>query len=115
MPNFSCLNTVVRNPTAAEQVYGFLGAYGVTLAPGDTYEHPGDLMAQLSRRTTEWMALQNCLDDGVLEILSGPQPLVYDAVLDQTKMIGVENGSVVLETPCYETVASSEAESSSEA
>lgn len=46
------LATVVKNPTAAARFYSYLGAHGVTIAAGATYTHNGDLLADLSGKSS---------------------------------------------------------------
>lgn len=63
--------TVVRNTSASEKFFGFLGAHGVKLAAGATYAVDGDLVGSIKNRRA-LKSLQEQLAAGVLTVMKTP-------------------------------------------
>lgn len=109
MANTTCLETKVRNMTGVTATFGFLPPHGKTLTAGQEYTFFGSLPALLQAITSKRKrtAFQNALQNGDIVVVSSPTPFLYDATLDVTKTIKVDNGSVSAADPCGVAYSSS--------
>lgn len=109
MSDTNCMQTKVRNMSGAEAFFGFLPPHGKRLASGEEYTYfgsPDTLYASITKKRHR-TALQNALTDGKIVIVSTPSPIAYDATLDVSKAIGVNNGSASVSDPCWGAYSSS--------
>jgi len=82
-------------------------ASALPLAKRYTYfGSPDTLYASITKKRHR-TALQNALTDGKIVIVSTPSPIAYDATLDVSKAIGVNNGSASVSDPCWGAYSSS--------
>lgn len=111
--SFASLQTTVHNPGSAARTYGYLGAHGDTLAAGETKSYDEDLLAKLSqpRKRRQLAAFKRDLapDSGSprIVLVGTPQQHTYDATLDMTKVVSIDNGSVVAVDPSWGEYSSS--------
>lgn len=90
----SVLYTTVINPTEQSRTYGYLGAHGRTLAAGEQYLHPGNLLDQLASKPRQHAALVRDLDAGDLAIMSTPAPILWDNTADEAKVLVLADGTL---------------------
>jgi hypothetical protein len=88
-----CLKSTVRNISGETLTFSFLPTHGVTLEADeelDMFGSVADAIARASESPGEaqlrLIAFQNALQDGVLEIVKEPNPILNDG--DTSKMIG---------------------------
>lgn len=95
------LSTVVNNTSGASRYFGFLGRHGVTLDAGEEFRISGDLIAKLSAlpRKVKYNALVAELEAGNLALVSTPSQHYFDPTREETKILAVENGAVVIDDP----------------
>lgn len=110
MADTNCFKTKVRNMTGKSAVFGFLPPHGKRLAAGEEYTFfgsPSSLAAAITRKRHR-QAFEDALQNGDLVVVYTPAAHVYDADLDVTKTLGVTNGSVVANEPCWGEYSSSQ-------
>lgn len=108
--NTTCLYTTVQNVSGKERTFGYLGVRGMRLAAGEVVTVRGDLVSKLGNMTSarRFQALERSLDEnGSLEIVSTPAVHIYDAVLDQTKVLALQNNQLGIVDPCWFSSGSS--------
>lgn len=98
----TCIETKVRNMSGKTAFFGFLYPHGKTLTAGQEYTFFGSIESHLSKVTSKRKrdSFKAALDSGKLAIVSSPSPFIYDAELDVTKAVGINNGSVTIIDPC---------------
>lgn len=109
MADITCLQTKVRNMTGGEAFFGFLPPHGKKLAAGEEYTFFGgldSLLASITRKRHR-TALQSALESGDIVIVQSPTPHFYDATLDVTKVLAVQNSVVNDVDPCWGEYSSS--------
>lgn len=101
--------TTVRNMTGREAFFGFLGPRGKRLAAGEEFLIDGDPRQNFSGVTQgrKRRALLAALAAGNLVIVKTPSPLFYDATLDVTKKLKVDNNTVSADDPSWGAYSSS--------
>ena len=107
--SFASIQTKVRNISSKSLFFGYLGAHGVRLAPGEEYSQDGDLVAKLSsnpRKVRQLNGLKADLDS-VLAIVGTPKDHFYDETKDATKVLQVDNGVITAVDPSYGAYSSS--------
>lgn len=100
-----CLYTTVVN-LGPERAYSFLGKHGKRLASGEQFSQPGNLADQLASHPRKFAAFERALTDGSLGVMQTPAVHVYDAELEETQVLGVESGNVILDNPCWGSLES---------
>jgi hypothetical protein len=105
-----CLYSTVRNSSNQRQFFGFLPPHGIFLNPDEEYHVFGDIRESVVRDERALAvrlqkSLENALDDGVMEILKTPAPILYDAEESQQapKMLVLVGGQLAVVAPCWET------------
>lgn len=98
----TCIETKVRNMSGKTAFFGFLYPHGKKLTAGQEYTFFGSIESSLSKVTSKRKrdAFKRAIDSGKLVIVSSPSPFIYDAELDVTKSVGINNGSVTIIDPC---------------
>lgn len=101
MANIDCINTKVRNMSGKAVVFGFLPPHGKRLEAGEEYTFFGTIENLLSRITSgrKRAALESAVKSGDLVVVSSPTPILYDATLDVSKTIKLDNGSLSTTDP----------------
>jgi hypothetical protein len=105
------LYTTVRNLTEADKFFGFLPPHGRTLGSGEEFSFFGSIEGYMNRRVVRdrsRRSLEQALADGILAIVKTPAAFVYDATLDQTKVVGLENAEWVRQDPTWGAYSSSD-------
>ena len=95
MANIDCINTKVRNMSGHSAVFGFLPPHGKKLEAGEEYTFFGSVENLLSRITSgrKRAGFTAAVQSGDLVVVSGPTPILYDATLDVSKTIQLDNGT----------------------
>ena len=101
MANIDCVNTKVRNMSGKAAVFGFLPPHGKKLEAGEEYTFFGSVESLLSKVTSgrKRAGFTAAVQSGDLVVVSGPTPILYDATLDVSKTIALENGSLTVTDP----------------
>lgn len=109
--NTDCLYTSVKNVSGKTRVFGYLGVRGMRLDPDEVVTVRGNLIETLGGKTSarKFKSLERSLDSlSSLEIVSTPAVHLYDAVLDQTKQLAVQNDQLGIVDPCWYSSGSSD-------
>lgn len=95
MANIDCINTTVRNMSGKAAVFGFLPPHGKKLEAGEEYTFFGSIESLLSKVTSgrKRAGFTAAVQSGDLGVVSGPTPILYDATLDVSKTIKLDNDS----------------------
>ena len=95
MANIDCVNTKVRNMSGKAAVCGFLPPHGKKLEAGEEYTFFGSIESLLSKVTSgrKRAGFTAAVQSGDLVVVSGPTPILYDATLDVSKTIKLDNDS----------------------
>lgn len=109
MSEITCLQTKVRNMSGKEAFFGFLPPHGKRLASGEEYSYFGgvDTLYSSITKKRHRTALQNAVNNGKIVIVQTPTPHYYDATLDVTKILAVQNSVVNDVDPCWGDYSSS--------
>lgn len=110
-----CLYSTVRNVATTTRFFGFLPPHGRRLACGEEVTVFGNIQAWLQRFTPNDRAkrsLQEALTptDGSsrsLVIVNTPAVHLFDATLDITRILVLDNGSFATADPCWGQYSSS--------
>lgn len=109
----TCLYSIVRNVSGRRMTFGFLPPHGRTLDANEEFSVWGDVRQAVikgerteSRRNIQ--GLENALSRSprLLEIISTPSPVLYDATLDGSYNITLDNGSLGVADVCWHESAS---------
>lgn len=103
------LYTIVENTNPSDRVFGYLGAQGVRLAPGEVVALPGDLVATIYETgKRQFDGLERSLKRGSLKIHSRPAPLLWDSVFEKAQSIAIVAGVLGTVDACHANSQSSE-------
>lgn len=105
--DMSCLYSTVRNISGGTKTFSFLPPHGQTLADDGETTVFGDIREAIFRggRRSQHVqnALEQCLDQQLLEIVSTPAVILEDLQDGAILAIQVENGVLAVDSPCWET------------
>jgi hypothetical protein len=104
-----CLYTTVRNLLTRTAYFDFLPPHGRRLACGEEITVWGDIQHHFTRQTTNdrsQRALELCLANKQIAIEKTPAVHLYDATLDNTKVLSLDSGSFAVVDPCWGAYAS---------
>lgn len=107
MADTNCLKTVLVNTSGKKMYFPFIGAHGGKLDINQEYTADGDLFtvvmgSEAGAQQRRLRSFLSALMAGKIQVKSSAAPFVFDSVLSNTRTIGANNGSVVLQVPCYE-------------
>ena len=99
-----CLYTTVQNISGSERVFGYLGERGKRLAVDEVITVRGDLVSKLGNQTSKrrFNALERSLKRDSIAILATPSVHLFDATLDQIRILALDNDSLGITDPCWE-------------
>ncbi len=100
------LTTVIRNMRSKTTTFACLPR-SKRLTPGQEYTFDGDLLAALQGNRRKLAGLNRALAEGWLAIVKTPSDHFYDATRDETKVLGVDGGSVTVNDPSWGQYSSS--------
>jgi hypothetical protein len=100
-----CLYSVVKNTSGSTMKFGFLPPHGWELEDQEERTILGNLVDAVTRgdrgADRNLKALESALSNELLAIKSLPNPLLYDETDDETQMLTVDNGALVVADPCF--------------
>lgn len=110
--NTTCLYSTVKNTSGGRRKFGFLGAHGRELAANEEFTEFGNVLENIQkngpvssrRQVTSFL---NALEDGDLEIVSTPSPVLYDEANDESKVLMLDTGALYMADPCWHSSSSS--------
>ncbi len=107
-----CLFSVVKNVSGKEMVFGFLPPHGRRLANNEEFSVFGDIKTAIvrhdrgeSRRSI--LAFESALQDGLMEIIQTPAPILKDLDSGASKMLTLDDGDLGVDDPCWNTSVAS--------
>jgi hypothetical protein len=115
-PNAStaCLYSTLRNMSsvgrAEGRFFGFLPPHGRRLQPCEEITVPGDMMSWFKRQTEHGRArrsFESALANGDLALVSSPSVHLFDATLDLTRILALDNNTLITVDPCWGSYSSS--------
>lgn len=103
----TCMFSTVRNISGITMNFPFLPPHGKSLTNNQEYTIFGNVLESLSRSNDRFgLRDQNGFLDALrkdwLEIRNTPAPIMFDETLDSVHFIGLDNGSLTINTPCWE-------------
>lgn len=107
--SLECLYSTVRNSGSQRLYFGFLPPHGHYLDPAEEFHVFGDIREAVNREERalsgkHQRSLELAIEDGNLEILKTPAPILYDSEDSQhaPKMVVLVNGQLGVVAPCWE-------------
>ncbi len=100
------LTTVVRNTSGKTLSFGCLPR-SVRLTPGQELTIDGCLFSRIQNNKRKLNGLNYALTNGLLAIVSSPNPHLYDDVRDETKVLQLSNGTLGVTNPSWGRYSSS--------
>ena len=104
----SCLYTTLRNISGGTLRFGFIPPHGKELADNEEVLVLGDFydrLAMADHRERSRASFEAALENNLITVIRTPEPVFYDMLLDVTRMAKLSNNTVVLDDPCWESVA----------
>ena len=109
--DLTCLYSTVKNISGGTLKFGFLPPHGRSLADDGEFTVFGNILDAVangfdratSRRSV--LAFESAVDTGKLEIVNTPAPILKDATLADGFMIVLDNGTLSVDDPCWESTA----------
>jgi hypothetical protein len=108
-----CLYSTFRNISSAEKFFGFLPPHGRRLACGEEISIFGDIQSWINKYTPNERARRSLEEalagaNPVIALVKSPAAHLFDAALDETKILTLDSGSFVAADPCWGAYSSSE-------
>ena len=105
----SCLYSTVKNISGVAKIFGFLPPHGRELAVNEEFTVFGDVRQGLggnrgSERSVhrrDNAAFEAAIEEGDLEIVSTPSPILEDVDDGTPKMLQVATGTLTAVDPCW--------------
>lgn len=105
----SCLYSTVKNISGGTKKFGFLPPHGRELENNEEFTVFGDVRQQLggnrgSERSVarrDNAAFEQAVNDGDLQILSTPTPILQDVTTEEPQMLELDNGTLSTVDPCW--------------
>lgn len=103
----TCLFSTVRNISGITMNFPFLPPHGQNLANNEEVTMVGSVLEAIRRGdrfgNRDENGLIAALERDWLEIRATPAPILTDEVTADVNTIGLNSGSLVVNTPCWET------------
>ncbi len=99
------LKSVIVNTSGSRQYFDFLVPGGSYLEDGAEFEYWGNIFDWVLKsgsngnRDKKMKSLQHCLDNGLCEIKTYTEVVMFDETLGESRKITVDNGAIVLVDP----------------
>jgi len=105
----SCLYSTIKNVSGGSKIFGFLPPHGRTLANNEEFTVFGDIRqnlggnrgAERSVHRRDNAAFEAAVDNGDLDIINTPSPILQDTATGLPKMIQLTSGSLSAVDPCW--------------
>ena len=109
--DLTCLYSTVKNISGGTLKFGFLPPHGRSLVDDGEFTVFGNILDAVangfdratSRRSV--LAFESAIDNSKLEITNTPAPILKDATLLDGFMIVLDNGTLGVDDPCWESTA----------
>lgn len=102
-----CLFSVVKNISGITMNFPFLPPHGQKLDHNEEFTCFGSVLEALRRGdrfgNRDQQGFLDALERDWLEVRSTPAPILTDETTADVKTIGLDNGSLVVNDPCWET------------
>lgn len=104
----TCLYSTVKNVSGGTLKFGFLPPHGRELEDDEEFTVMGDIVEAVIRgeRVTSQRnldALKRAIAEEKLYIVETPRPILYDDVTQVSKMLDIQNGSLGVDDPCWDS------------
>lgn len=103
----SCLVSVLRNTSGQTKRFGFIPPHGKQLEAAEEISVFGNILEAINRGdrfgNRHMNALLGALDRGDITIVSTPAPILFDETLQTSHILEIDNGTVGIADPCWET------------
>lgn len=106
MPNSAIeFFTTVVCVSYKREYFDWLPPVGLYLNPQQEFKYAGTIFDWLRVRTNghinqnDVLAMKHSFDNGLLEIRESPNPVFYDAVLEQTRVMNIVDGDIRISDP----------------
>lgn len=108
-PTALCMYTKVRNTTDKNLYFGYLGAHGRYVNAGETYDHKGNLINQLSERRKKraFDSFTTALEAGEIEIVHTPAVILEDIDSGRPRQLALFGDALGVVDPCWDSTGSS--------
>lgn len=109
--DLTCLYSTVKNISGGTLKFGFLPPHGRELADDGEFTVFGsvlDCVANGFDRATSQRQIagfERAIDQAKIEIVNTPTPILKDVTLGDGFMIVLDNGSLSVDDPCWESTA----------
>lgn len=103
----SCLYSTVVNRTGQRRHFGFLPPHGKTLEANEEYTVFGHIqeavVKDVERVTSKrhMVAFERAVENGDIDILATPAPILHDTVTHLSKMLKMTSGTLGTADPCW--------------
>lgn len=107
-----CLFSTIRNLLPRTAYFDFIPPYGKRLACGEEVTVWGDIQHHFTKLTANdrrMRSFQNALRNKHIALVKTPAVHLFDTTFDETKILTLDSGSVVLADPCWGEYSSSAA------
>jgi len=105
----SCLYTTFKNTSGKTKYFGFLPPHGRKLLPNQEITIFGGIEQMLQHdieRVTSrpyFQAFEEALQNGLIQVLKTPAPILLDATTGLNKMLTLDGGTLGVADPCWES------------
>jgi hypothetical protein len=107
--DLSCLYSTVKNVSGSRKKFGFLPPHGRELANNEEFTIFGDVrQAVIGARGSERassrrdiMAFEDAIENGLLEIIQTPSPILQDIDTDASMMLQLDGGELSAVDVCW--------------
>lgn len=103
MNTSECLYSVLKNTSGGELIASCLPPMGKTLAANEEISIAGHVLEAILREKpkSSVTAFMTALTTGLLDIISTPAPILYDATADRSMALKLDNGILYMVDPCW--------------
>lgn len=109
MVPLDCLRTRLRCTAPVRTWFPFVGPNGGFLSPGEEFDLPGDIRSLGAGGVRDRVirkSLEACLEKDLIEIVQTPPPVLYDATLNRSRQLALDNDAFETGEVCWEGVSS---------
>ena len=101
-----CLYSTVVNVSGSKMHFPFLPEHGVTLESAEEFSFIGDPVQACIRHQRvsagrNFAGLEYALENGLLDIVKTPSPILFDATADNSKMLVLGDSAIYAVDPCW--------------
>jgi len=103
--DISCLVSTIRNVAGSKRKISIVPPHGAELDNNEEVSISGHVVDTIGRifGARGVQKFFEALEAGWLELVSTPAPILYDATLDQSQMLVLNNNTLAVAAPCWLT------------